>query len=108
MRGEIAKLCLRLFEGLNPLASSLRTQGPIRRGLSIRTRRCNAAFEAANARGYGSLPSQGRHLEDHATLRVSRPPVAGTTIIYTSPRLHQRIARGGQFEKLPRAAAGVR
>jgi hypothetical protein len=62
--------------------SSLRTQGPIRRGLSIRTRRCNAAFEAANAGGYGSLRSQGRHLEDHATLRVSRSPVAGMTIIY--------------------------
>ncbi|MEA2795629.1 MAG: hypothetical protein QOI87_3009, partial [Bradyrhizobium sp.] len=108
MRGEIAKLCLRLFESLNPLASSLRTQGPIRRGLSIRTRRCNAAFEAANAWGYGARRSQGRHLEDHATLRVSRPPVGGMMIIYPSPRFHQRIARRGQFEKFPRAAAGVR
>src|SRR6202022_3862858 len=36
------------------LPSSPRTRGPIRRGLSIRTRRCNEGFEAANARGYGS------------------------------------------------------
>src|ERR1700737_3179857 len=33
---------------------------------------------------------------------------AGTTIIYTSPLLHQRIPRRGELQKFPRAAAGVR
>ena len=62
--GVLAKIGndqLRQCTRYRTLASSLRTQGPIRRGLSLTLRRQIASY-TKTADGYGSLRSQGRQL----------------------------------------------
>src|SRR5258707_13437401 len=60
--GDLLKLYiygyLHRVESRDPSVSAKRSSR--RRGAPIRTRRCNEGFEAANARGDGSLLSQGR------------------------------------------------